>query len=135
MDFGWEIRIYIFSWMYMCCVSLFFRFLFFCIFYWSKVGYIILLLFFKIILLIFNRGDGLCKYVVVLLFGIIDYIILMEDWSLIGVIDIVVYWDKLWKVCRLVFVYDLDIRCVILFLYVFFLGLFSNWINLFYKYC
>lgn len=135
MDSGWEIRTHIFSWMYMCCVSLFSRFSLPCISYWSKAGHTILLSFFITTLLIFNRGDGSCKHVVALLFGIIDHITSMEDRSSIGVTDTAAYWDKPRKVCRPVPVHDLDIRCVTLFLYVLFLGLPSNWINLFYKHC
>lgn len=122
MDSGWEIRTHIFSWMYMCCVSLFSRFSLPCISYWSKAGHTILLSFFKTTLLIFNRGDGSCKHVVALLFGIIDHITSMEDRSSIGVTDTAAYWDKPRKVCRPVPVHDLDIRCVTLFLYVLFFG-------------
>lgn len=46
MDSGWKIRAHIFSWMYLCCVSLFSRFSLTCISYWSKAGRTNLLSFF-----------------------------------------------------------------------------------------
>ncbi|XP_055997434.1 uncharacterized protein LOC125669461 [Ostrea edulis] len=55
-------------------------------------------------------GDGSCKHVVALLFGIIDHVISMEDRSTIGVTDTAAYWDKPRKVCRPIAVNDLDIR-------------------------
>ncbi|XP_065944675.1 uncharacterized protein [Magallana gigas] len=58
-------------------------------------------------------GDGSCKHVVALSFGIIDHITSMEDRSSIGVTDTAAYWDKPRKVCRPVPVHDLDIRTVV----------------------
>ncbi|XP_048738785.2 uncharacterized protein LOC125653386 [Ostrea edulis] len=55
-------------------------------------------------------GNGSCKHVVALLFGIIDHVISMEDRSTIGVTDTAAYWDKPRKVCRPIAVNDLDIR-------------------------
>ncbi|XP_061190980.1 uncharacterized protein LOC133199124 [Saccostrea echinata] len=55
-------------------------------------------------------GDGSCKHVVALLFGIIDHVTSIEDRSTIGVTDTAAYWNKPRKVCRPVAVHDLDIR-------------------------
>ena len=65
-----------------------------------------------ICIFIFYSGDGSCKHVVALLFGLADLIISMEDRTAIGVTDAAAYWDKPRKVCRPVTVHDLDIRYI-----------------------
>lgn len=53
--------------------------------------------------------DWLCKYVIVFIFGFVDYVVNIEDRIIIRVIDVVVDRNKLRKVNRFVVVYVLDI--------------------------
>ncbi|XP_022298918.2 uncharacterized protein LOC111107831 isoform X1 [Crassostrea virginica] len=55
-------------------------------------------------------GDGSCKHVVALLFGLADHVVSMEDRTVIGVTDAESYWNKPRKVSRPVAAHDLDIR-------------------------
>ncbi|KAK3083747.1 hypothetical protein FSP39_002541 [Pinctada imbricata] len=55
-------------------------------------------------------GDGSCKHVVALLYGLNEVVSKFEDRNDIGVTDVAAYWSKPKRVCRPVEVENLDIR-------------------------